>query len=166
MKKLIFKCVSMVLIFVGISNYMMYLMTGKSPFAGMKLPSLSFDSASLGVATDSLKGLSPVGGKDTIYKWVDEHGVTQYTSEPPPETVAMTQLELDENTNVIQGLKMPEAEAPTNSQNAQNPPAQLALPDGNLYSPEKIKKVIDDAKNVQKLLNDRVKQQDDALNSL
>lgn len=170
MKKLIFKCLSMVFIFVGISQYMMYLMTGKSPLADLKWPSFSLDEAASTLSSGQLSNLNPVAGKDVVYKWVDAQGVTQYSHEPPPDSVASKRLELDENTNVIQGLKLPEEEAAASGQQngtgQQNPVPQLALPEGNLYSPQNIKKVIDDAKNVQKMLNERVGQQEQALKDL
>ncbi len=153
MKKLIFKCTVMVVIFIGISNYGLYLTTGKVPSFKSMLPDLSFN-------TPDVSELTPSFNKDTVYKWVDENGVTQYSSEPPPEQAKAEVMTLDPNTNVIQGLELKEEE---NTENA-NP--KVAVPDGNIYSPENIKKIMDDTKNVQNLLDDRFKNQQKALDDL
>lgn len=143
-KKLVIKATFMVLVFMGVSQYFVYIMTGKSPLENFKMPSFS--------ASDLKEDVSNLatGGKQTVYKWVDENGVTQYTAEPPPDQAA-TSVELDPNANIIQGVEMPEDEdAPTAA-------PQVSMPDGNIYNPQSIKKLMDDAKNVQTLLNDRQK---------
>lgn len=143
----------MVVIFVGISNYGIYLTTGKAPSLKALLPDLSFK-------TPSLDDLKPNFTEDTVYKWVDENGLTQYSSEPPPQQISAEVLELDQNTNVIKGLEIEQAEE------SKNPDTSLAVPEGTIYSPDNIKKIMDDAKNVQNLLDERYKNQQDALDGL
>lgn len=159
MQKLIFKCVVMLIVVVGASNYMMYITTGTSPFSGFswskwrdKVPSFN---------TPSLDNLSPISGKQKVYKWVDEHGVTQYSTEAPPQTTPTQTLELDPNTNIVQSVRMPEA-TPEETNNS----PQVALPEGPIYSPDNIKQLMDNAKNVQKLLDERHQNQQKALDSL
>lgn len=161
MKGLIFKMIAMVVVMVGMSNYVLYIMTGRSPFDGFKLPSVS------DAIPSSIDDITPsIGGKQTVYKWVDENGVTQYSSEPPPDQ-ASTSLELDPNTNVIQAIEMPEDESSSSASSKQNNETpQLALPEGPVYSPDNIKKLIDDAKNVQKTLDERYQKQEEMLKEL
>ncbi len=154
MKSLIIKAIFMVITFAGISQYMLYLMTGKHPFSGVEAPTLSLEPA-------KLRELAPIGNKQTVYKWVDENGVTQYSSEPPPENVRTQTLELDPRLNIVQGTEAPQAAEKPKSQ----PPA-LALPEGPIYSPETINKLINDAQNVQNLLDERYQQQNKALKNL
>lgn len=159
MQKLIFKCVVMLIVVVGASNYMLYITTGASPFSGFswskwrdKVPSLN---------TASIESLSPVSGTQTVYKWVDANGVTQYSTEAPPETTVAQTLELDPNTNIVQSVKLPEEAA----EESKSTP-QVALPEGPIYSPDNVKQLMDNAKNVQKLLNERHNNQQKALDSL
>ncbi|MFL0811474.1 MAG: DUF4124 domain-containing protein [Agarilytica sp.] len=141
-KKLVIKATFMIIVFLGISQYFVYLMTGKSPVENFKMPSFSASDLKQDVTNMA------TGGKQTVYKWVDENGVTQYTAEPPPEQAAVS-LELDPNANIIQGVEMPEDE------NAAPAKPKVSMPDGNIYNPKSIKKLMDDAQNVQQLLNDR-----------
>ncbi len=161
LKGLIFKMIAMVIVMVGISNYMLYIMTGRSPFDGFKLPSVS------DAIPNSIDDIKPsLGGKQTVYKWVDENGVTQYSSEPPPNQ-ATTSLELDPETNIIQSVEVPSDEGDDSTlSNKNNETPQLALPEGPVYSPDNIKKLIDDAKNVQKTLDERYQKQEEMLKEL
>lgn len=153
MKKLITKAILVVVIALGASNYMLYIMTGKTPFDSndMKIPDLSLSSP-------KLDKINPLSGSSTVYKWVDENGVTQYSSEPPPENVQRKVLEIDPNVNVVQGLRIEEEEPQEIAQTQNN-----VIPQGQVYNPQAIKKLMDDAKNVQKKLNERYKEQEKAL---
>lgn len=138
MKKIIFKALFMVAIAIGGSNYLMYIMTGKSP---MSLP----DSFSL-TGPDFSKAIP--AKQDKVYKWTDENGKTHFSSEPPPDTESASLLEVDpNNVNVIQSVKPRKRDGDA-----------AATPDisvGNVYSPSNVKKLINDAKDVQNKLNKR-----------
>lgn len=157
MKKLIIKSVIMVVLMIGFSNYMLYIMTGKSPFAetGLSMPKFS-------VNAPKINNMNPLADGNTVYKWVDENGVTQYSSEPPPANIAKQTLELDPNTNIVQGLRPEDEEEETPHAG----PSEPILPQGPIYSPENVKKLIDDAKNVQNLLNERYQKQEEMLKDL
>lgn len=155
MKKLVIKCILMIGVFMGISQYFVYIMTGKSPLEGLKPPSFSLDS----ISAPSIENIA-TGGKQTVYKWVDANGVTQYSAEPPPDQVADT-LEVDPNTNLVQGLKMEEEEEEGTTTAA----PEVNMPQ-NIYSPGAVKKLIDDAKNVSSMLNERYNGEDSALKNL
>ena len=98
-------------------------------------------------------------GKDVVYKWKDKDGVTQFSSTPPPTGVEYTSKGYDPDLNLIQSVKV-KTEQPEKS--ADDTIKQVKKPSdiGNPYSPKKIEKLFDDAKNVEKLLNDRMKQQE------
>src|SRR5690606_1757311 len=107
----------------GISNYGFYLMTGKNPFSGFKLPDFS---------APSLSEVNPLSsGKDTAYKWTDEHGVTHYSNEVPPAELTAEVIEVDPDTNIIQAIKIPEKET-------EKEPAAITPVEGPLYKPETI----------------------------
>lgn len=147
MKKLIFKCIFVVVVALGASNYMMYIMTGKLPFSKDSLP--SFDSPSMPSFSEA---------KTTAYKWTDENGVTHYSSEPPPDPAKLAEkMEVDPNTNLIQGLREESEEV---GEIASDQPAG---PDfsGNIYSPENVKKLVEDAKAIQGQMDERAKALED-----
>ena len=146
MAKMIFKMVVMLAVVVGVSNYALYIMTGKTPFSAndLKMPDISAPNV------DSLVN----GGKTTAYKWTDENGVVHYSSEPPPEQQQVEVLEVDPNVNLVQGVQKKEEVPGPGSQPA------LDLPSGNVYSPKNVQKLIQDAKDVQQKLNERYQEQE------
>ncbi|WP_221628264.1 DUF4124 domain-containing protein [Teredinibacter franksiae] len=147
MGKLVIKVVVMMGLMLGISNYMFYIMTGKSPFFD---GSTSLSAPSLSDFTPSL----PVG-KDTAYKWTDEKGVVHYSSEPPPDvTQQVKKLEVDPNTNLVQGLEAKPVVPEANEQPVANTAPMV---------PGGAQQLLKDAKNVQKLLDDRYEQQKKAM---
>ena len=106
---------------------------------------------------------SVTGAQETvIYQWKDSSGSIQFTNIPPPEGVEYSVKGYNPNANVIQSVKLPEAEAGAAlEQENKQVEEQPSLPENltSVYSPEKVNKLIDDAKNVENLLNDRLKQQ-------
>lgn len=140
MKSLIIKCIVMILLALGVSNYLIYIKTGKLPFSLDKIPSISTPSFN-----DAPSFIS--GRKEQAYKWTDENGVTHYSSEAPKEVNNQAQIiEVDPDTNLVQGLRMDKEAAPT------------GLPTGSVYNPKNVKKLMDDAKAVQEKMNERSKQ--------
>ena len=104
---------------------------------------------------------SNLAGKDVFYQWYDAKGNLQFTSEPPAQGIEYTVKGFDPNTNVIQAIK-----AKPEQDEAETDEQQSAKADdfGNPYSGDSIKKLLDDAKNVEKLINQRLKDQESALN--
>ena len=108
---------------------------------------------------------SAQGRTDRFYKWYDSQGAVQFTTEPPPAGVEYTVKEFDPNANVIQAVK---PRAPTTVEQPapeSSPPAARSTEDlGNPYSKESIEKLFEDTKNIEKMLNDRLKNQNAAIN--
>ena len=140
----------MLFVVIGMSNYALYLMTGKTPFSSFKLPSFS---------KAEIQSVNPLNNRpEQAYKWVDKKGVTHYSTEKPPQEQASVEvLEVDPNVNIIQSVKMPEEieEASTT----------ITPVEGPLYDPQNIKKLMDDAKNVEKVLQERYEKQEEIINS-
>ena len=88
-----------------------------------------------------------------VYKWVDEHGVTQFGGKPPQVGTASEKIILSPNANVIDAVKMPEKEALETAK-----PQVYSV--GSPYSPDGMKKLVDDSMNVQEMLNQRQADQD------
>ncbi len=131
-------------------------------FSDLKMPKLSLPELPETPDLSNIKDKTPnisMPGKDIVYKWRDKEGELHFTSTPPPKGIEYTVKGYDPNTNLIQSveIKTEESEhtAQTEDKNTKEP-----LDLSNPYSPEKVKKLIDDAQNVQKLLNDRLKKQE------
>jgi hypothetical protein len=95
--------------------------------------------------------------KVQVYKWRDKNGVMQFSSTPPVDGSAAEQVVLKPNDNVVQAVKVPEKETASAAVSSEMP---------NPYSIKGMKKVMDDAKGVEKLLQDRHEQQQKMLNDL
>jgi len=91
--------------------------------------------------------------KVEVYKWVDEHGVMQFSNTPPPEGGASDKVVLSPDTNVIQAYEAPQQEATTGSG-----PRVYNL--GSPYSPEGMKNLVQDSLNVQQKMNERQAEND------
>lgn len=89
----------------------------------------------------------------TVYQWVDEHGVKQFGSTPPPGVIA-EEKHLRPDQNVIQALKIPEEEE---EEKTTGPKVTSILK--NPYSKESVEELIDDAKGVQEMLDKRLEEQ-------
>lgn len=128
-------------------------------FSDFKLPDFKTpDLPSLPKLGSSDNTTKTEAGHTAIYQWEDNDGNIQFTTSQPPAGVEYEVKGYDPDTNVIQSVNLPEAgkEAVEPAKTEEN-----AATDGigTVYSPEKINKLIDDAKNVEKLLNDRLKNQ-------
>jgi hypothetical protein len=137
-------------------------------FSDLSLSSISIPKFSLPKFSGSKK-ITPssdddLGGKDIFYKWYDSEGNIQFTTEPPPDGIEYTLKGFDPNANVIQAVKLP----PKESNPDESTPVQkksTAPEDGvNPYSGDSVKKFMEDTKNIEKLLSQRFKDQESALN--
>lgn len=151
----------MVGVMVGISNYVLYIMTGKSPFS--KIPQISLSAPS---GDDIKRTLS--GGKETVYKWTDANGKVHYSSEAPADIESAQKMEVDPNVNLIEGIELQtentsaQPQAPTTTTTTVNTDPLS----GGVYNPEAVQKLIKDAKNVQNMLNERNEASKKALEEL
>ena len=93
--------------------------------------------------------------KVQIYKWRDKYGVMQF-SNTPPIGGGSEKIELNINENIVQAVKIPEKEV------EQKQVAKNEAP--NPYSVKGMKKVMEDAKGVETLLQKRHEDQQKMLN--
>jgi len=105
-----------------------------------------------------------LSGKDIFYKWYDNEGNIQFTSEPPADGIEYTLKGFDPNANVIQSVKL----SSSKSKADESTPNQIKTPSPgngvNPYSGDSIKKLFEDSRNIEKLLNQRFQDQESALN--
>jgi hypothetical protein len=134
----------------------------------LKMPDLSMPGVPDSVDVPSLPGVSGSGRTDTVYQWRDKDGSLHFTTDPPPPGVEYTVKGYDPNANLIQSIK-PESEeqvAEVESGESSDSSSAKDRGIGNPYSPERIEKLFDDAENVQKLIDERMKKQEEIFNKM
>jgi len=120
--KMLLKVTIPIVCLVGVMSYGMYMRGGDPGALVKKLVGNSIQSAKSSVqgAGDSLQSVSPVksSNKTTVYKWVDENGVTQFGS-APPEGVAANAQTYNNNANLMDAQKPRPSEQASGNQNRQ-----------------------------------------------
>ena len=96
--------------------------------------------------------------KVQVYKWRDKNGVMQFGSTPPPGVGNAQQVELNPDSNVVTAVKVPPKE--------ETPAASTDLAQPRPYSVEGMKKVMQDARGVEQMLQQSHEQRSKALNNL
>ena len=94
--------------------------------------------------------------KIQVYKWRDKNGVMQFSSMPPEDGGQAERVEVNTNHNVVGAVKVPVAEDPEHevaSTETQSP-----------YSVSGMKKVMNDARGIEQLLQQRHEDQQNMLN--
>ncbi len=124
-------------------------------FSKIKAPDISMPSMPDAVKKVDIKATST--SKDVIYKWRDEKGELHFSSTPPPDGIKFTSKGYDPKTNLIQSVKVKEQQP---EKTEKKPEIKKVSDIGSPYSPAKVEKLMKDAQNIEKLLNDRVKKQE------
>ena len=139
-------------------------------FSDFRMPDFSLPGFSLpdipGFSSSGNKASSDedLAGKDLFYKWYDAEGNVQFTTEPPVDGIEYTVKGFDPDANVIQAVKIPVNETVADDSKPEQNKNEPSESTDNPYSPEKIKKLFEDTKNLEALLNQRAQDQDSAIN--
>jgi hypothetical protein len=110
--------------------------------------------------------MSPDAGTesaDTIYQWVDAEGNRQFSNTPPPEGIEFSVKNYDSNLNVIQSVNTKTGEAEVTEEGTLKKEITSTEDAGSPYSADGIKKLFENAHDVEKLLNQRLQKQEAAL---
>ena len=152
------KIISMLITLVVLSVMPMIYMGKFDPLSFFDAGPNEDNSAFAKLKEQAPKGLSSVvtDEKVEVYKWRDENGVMQFSNMPPTEGKA-EQVVLDPNSNVIQAIKVPVKETLKEAPKADAP---------SPYSMKGMKKVMDDAKGIEALLQKRHEDQQKMMNDL
>ena len=97
--------------------------------------------------------------KVEVYRWKDEDGVMQFSNTPPFEGGDFEKVVLSPNTNVIDAIKVPEEE-----QVEEGGPEVFSV--GSPYTPDGMKKMIDDSQDVKEAVNQRQADQEKILQDI
>lgn len=101
--------------------------------------------------------LSSEKTRQQYMKWQDENGLWHFGDDVPEGVVAQT-VNVDTAANVIRSVKLPEKESEEKEKTDKGNIPGVPLP--MTVQPEQISQMMDDAANVQQLMNDRTKQLD------
>ena len=149
------------LIILGVMSITPMIYTGK--FNPMEFLGSGFSSGAS--KFESLKAKAPANltnvvtdEKVQVYKWRDKNGVMQFGNTPPPSVRNAQMVELNPNSNVVKAVKVPVVE--------EKPEASTAVEQPGPYSVKGMKKVMDDAKGVEQMLQQSHDQRSKALNNL
>lgn len=97
--------------------------------------------------------------RQTYYKWKDENG-RWHMGDEVPEGAEVTAVEIDTAANIIQSIKTP-AKAAEEKEEVEQPSAVMpGIP--MTVNPKDVGKLIDDAKNIQTLLDERNQRMENA----
>jgi hypothetical protein len=171
MFKFLLKLIFTFILLFGVSNYANYLVTGKTLDLDLKKSLLSDISISKlsnsisGKAESVNQNIKPEAEESYLYKWRDEKGVIHYTSEKPSvEINNLESMKINNQSNVIPALSY--SKNSSNTEQAQQISRQLSteLPE-NIYSPEGIKQLFDQARGIQNLMDDQFNQQENLINN-
>jgi hypothetical protein len=136
-------------------------------FSSFSLPDFNMpDMPGMSSSKQLVPSVGDHAGKDMVYQWYDSKSNVHFSTEPPADGIKFTVKGYDSNANVIQAVKLPEIEAPAEpvaadatASNGQDSPGLE-----NTYNIEDIQKLVDDSKNIQQLLNQRLNSQNSAIN--
>lgn len=95
-----------------------------------------------------------------IYQWSDIDGNLQFSGEPPAAGIEYTVQAYDPNINVILSVKTDPQESESDAETRPPETISTAEDSGNAYSLEGIEKIFEDVNNIEKLLNQRFKNQE------
>ncbi len=95
--------------------------------------------------------------KVQVYKWRDANGIMQFSNTPPPTGGDAEKIEVSPNKNIVQAVKIPEKEETEEVAKTEAP---------SPYSVKGMKKVMNDAKGVEALLQKRHEEQQKMMNDL
>lgn len=127
-------------------------------------PLLQFKMPTLGTPKLPDVSLPSLGGEEKrnpeveVYRWKDANGVWQYSNTPPQGVKYETQT-VQADANLIQGLAaQPSASTPVQTPQGDAQPSLIATPGQAL-------KTLDDAKNMDKMIQDHYSAQEKAINA-
>ena len=135
-------------------------------------PLMSFNDLKMPDVVPEIADEIPVqpSAEDVVYQWKDAEGNLHFSSDPPAEGIEYTTRSFDPNTNVIQSVKKKDdsslvaSDTPGSASKDGQGEEEGGI--GNPYTPQKIEKLFDDAREVQEKLNERYQKQQEILENL
>lgn len=95
-----------------------------------------------------------INGSQSFYKWQGEDGTWHY-SDQPQEGKNIETVTVNTNTNLIQGLRVEKKEVQVPQKNAEEKQNVASIPVPMTVPFEKVSKMLEDANNLQQVMDDR-----------
>lgn len=169
-KKIIFKAIIMVIIFMGLGTYGAYLTGAPVPFFNAK--TLEGIKESFASFTDSVKpenigktAKTAIEGEPEklLFKWKDASGATFFGEKPPHDALEVKVFRNNDlNVNVVAATPIPEEEEEETSKTVAAD--DMVMP--NPYSPEGVKQIMQQAKDVKQQMEERMEEQQKIMDQL
>ncbi len=168
-KRLIFRVIMLIVIASGIMSYIaslngIDLLQFLPKFERPQLPNFKLPEVpDLKLfTTDDQDALPPTVSK--VYKWRGEDGTWHFSEELPEGVTSVETLFLNSDTNIIKGLPQPDKVNTSVDTTNDNTPSQPQTQSVNLnpYSKKAIEKLLNDAKGVQKMIDNHTQQIEEA----
>jgi Domain of unknown function (DUF4124) len=168
MFKFLIKVIFFVILLFGVNNYANFLVTGKTvdfSFDPPSLPDINFSEVKESISNKfnavTAEPESESKSADIyLYKWRDEKGVIHYTSEKPTEVIQnLESIKINNQINVVPA----DSNKISTASQADIQLPSTTLPE-NIYSPEGIKHLFEQAKSIQNLMNEQFEQQENTIN--
>jgi hypothetical protein len=154
MKRPIF--IMLVLVAIAFAGPMLIKKTDGTPFWESPLDLLSMDSKESGTVSSS------INSNQSFYKWQEEDGTWHY-SDQPQEGKSIETVTVNTNVNLIQGLRVEKEdkiEGAKKKEDTQKESSPISLPMTVPF--EKVSKMLEDANNLQQVMDNRKKTIDNA----
>ena len=130
-------------------------------FSDIALPDISLpDMPGFSSSVNTGASAESMDGKDIFYKWHDDKGNLHFTTEPPAQGVEYIVKGYDPDANVIQAVKIPPKAVEKDAKVATRKKSEKSDEVPDPYSPDSIKKLFEDARNIENLLDQRAQKQD------
>lgn len=155
MKRPIF--IMLVLLAIAFTGPMLMKKPDGTPFMESPLDLFSSDSAS------TSGGQSSINSSQSFYKWQAEDGTWHYSDQPQAGQNIET-VTVNTNTNLIQGLRMEKEEEKESEEVKAEPKEETSsIPLPMTVPFEKVSQMLDDANNLQQVMDDRNKKVEKAV---
>jgi len=156
MTKFVIKTLIISIILIGIGFYVYYLKTGNMTNSVIQEPNISdLNLSKITSSATNLLNLKRNESSDTkyLYKWRNSKGIIHYTSEKPAADIAVETIELSSDTNIVPAVTEaninqtdPQSQLPQNENTAES--------NANLYLPQGLEQLFDQADSVKNLINE------------
>ncbi len=155
MKTLIFKSLLLIAIAIGVANYVVYLNTGRGFID--EVPKL--DLSSYLPNKNSVEKAMPrlPSGEEQVYKWVDDNGRVHYSTNKAEADVGSQAVDVDSTLTLVES-QTPPIRLDNQPGSSSKPSSELKPSD--VYDLDAVEKLIEDARAVQDLVDERTRQID------
>jgi len=109
-----------------------------------------------GAGSQNTRHIPAISGSQTVYKWQDKDGVWHYGDTPPTDISHVSTLEVNSNTNLIQGMEVETSPAEVVTDAPQSNPVQA--PEQDVLSMDRALNILNEAKAVKGLMEARNEQ--------